>query len=90
VDVGNAVEVQGQGVGSISRVPQYLPLPYIVSIRSYTAKTQYRKFQTNIPREGIAAGLSPNFHIHVSVSDLYIPKIGLPMQENMWTDPRNI
>jgi hypothetical protein len=21
-------------------------------------------------------GLSPNFHIHVSVSDLYIPKIG--------------
>jgi hypothetical protein len=27
----------------------------------------------------------PNFHIHVSVSDLYIPKIGLPilLQENM-------
>jgi hypothetical protein len=23
-----------------------------------------------------AAGLSPNFHIHVSVSDLYIPRIG--------------
>jgi hypothetical protein len=23
-------------------------------------------------------GLSPNFHIHVSVSKLYIPKIGLP------------
>jgi hypothetical protein len=22
-------------------------------------------------------GLSPNFHIHVSVSDLYIPRIGL-------------
>jgi hypothetical protein len=37
--------------------------------------TQYRKFQTNIPREGIAPGLSPNFHIHVSVSDLYIPTI---------------
>ncbi len=33
--------------------------------------------------------LSPNFHIHVSVSDLYIPTIGLPilLQENMWTDP---
>jgi hypothetical protein len=33
-------------------------------------------------------GLSPNFHIHVSVSDLYIPTIGLPilLQENMWTD----
>ncbi len=24
-------------------------------------------------------GLSPNFHIHVSVSDLYIPTIGLPV-----------
>ncbi len=23
-------------------------------------------------------GLSPNFHIHASVSDLYIPMIGLP------------
>ncbi len=36
--------------------------------------------------------LSPNFHIHVSVSDFYIPTIGLPflLQENMWTDPGNI
>jgi hypothetical protein len=24
-------------------------------------------------------GRSPNFHIHVSVSDLYIPTIGLPI-----------
>jgi hypothetical protein len=34
-------------------------------------------------------GLSPNFHIHVSVSGVYIPTIGLPIlrQENMWTDP---
>jgi hypothetical protein len=24
-------------------------------------------------------GLSPNFHIHVFVSDLYIPTIGLPI-----------
>ncbi len=24
-------------------------------------------------------GLSPNFHIHVSVSDFYIPTIGLPI-----------
>jgi hypothetical protein len=37
-------------------------------------------------------GLSPNDHIHVSVSDLYIPTIGLPilLQENRWTDPGNI
>ncbi len=35
-------------------------------------------------------GLSPNFHIRVSVIDLYIPTIGLPilLQENKWTaDP---
>jgi hypothetical protein len=34
---------------------------------------------------------SPNFHIHVSVRDLYIPTIGLPilLQENMWPDSGN-
>ncbi len=32
-----------------------------------------------------------NFHIHVSVSDLYIPTTDLPilLQENMWSDPGN-
>ncbi len=37
-------------------------------------------------------GLSPNFHIHLSVNDLYILTIGLPivLQENMWTDPGNL
>jgi hypothetical protein len=35
---------------------------------------------------------SPNFHIHVSLSDLYIPMFGLPilLQEKLWTDPGNI
>jgi hypothetical protein len=36
--------------------------------------------------------LSPNFHIHVSVSDyVYIPRIGLPtlLQANRQTDPGN-
>ncbi len=48
--------------------------------------------KTNIPRKGIARCLSPNFHNHASVSDLYIPTIGLPilLQKNMWTDPENI
>jgi hypothetical protein len=36
-----------------------------------TAMTQYRKFETYILRKGIA-GLSPNAHMHVSVSDMYI------------------
>jgi hypothetical protein len=42
--------------------------------------------------ENESRGLSPNFHIHVSVSPLYIPTIGLPilLQENMWADPGNI
>jgi hypothetical protein len=33
-------------------------------------------------------GLSPNSYIHVSVSDLFIPTIVVPilLQENGWTD----
>ncbi len=63
----------------------------LVGQTSNTAQTQYRKFETNIHRKGTAR-LSPNFHIHLSVSDLYIPKNGLPilLQENMWTYPGNI
>jgi hypothetical protein len=53
-----------------------------------TAKTQQRKFETNIPRKGIA-GLSPNFRI---ISAFMCPTIILPiqLQENMWTDPLGI
>jgi hypothetical protein len=37
-------------------------------------------------------GLSPNFHIHVSVSHSYIPRIGphISLQQNRQTDPGNI
>jgi hypothetical protein len=37
-------------------------------------------------------GLSPNFHIHLSVSDLYIPTIGPPifLQQNRQIDRENI
>jgi hypothetical protein len=37
-------------------------------------------------------GLVPSFHIHVSVSDFYIPWIGPPLllQKNRQTDPENI
>ncbi len=36
-------------------------------------------------------GFNPNFYIHVSMSDVYITTIVLPilLQENMWTDPGN-
>ncbi len=37
-------------------------------------------------------GYSPNFYIHVPVSDLFIPLIGLPilLQENRLTKRRNL
>ncbi len=37
-------------------------------------------------------GLSPNFHIHVSVSDLYIPRIGphIFLQQNRQANYGNI
>jgi hypothetical protein len=40
-------------------------------------------------RKGI---VRPNFHINVSMSDLYTPTIDLPilLQDNRWTDPGNI
>ncbi len=44
----------------------------------HTAKTKCRKFETNIPKKDYR-GLSSNFHIHVSVSELYIPTMGLPI-----------
>jgi hypothetical protein len=44
---------------------------YHWSIEACSVKTQYRKFETNIPEKKLR-GLSPNFHIHVPVSDLYV------------------
>ncbi len=63
----------------------------ILVLTPHTAKTQYWKFETNILRKKFA-DLGNNFHIHVSVNDLYIPTIGLPilLQENMWTNPGDI
>jgi hypothetical protein len=46
-------------------------------LHHHTAKTKYRNFETIFPKKEYR-GLSPNFHIHASVSDLYIPTFGLP------------
>jgi hypothetical protein len=35
-------------------------------------------------------GLVPNSYIHVFLSNLYIPRIRLPIQQNRQTDPGNI
>jgi hypothetical protein len=64
-----------------------------VTCYNCTAKNKCRKFETIIPKKGIARPQNiTNFQIHVSVSDLYISTINLPilLQENMRTDPGNI
>ncbi len=56
-----------------------------------TAQAMYRNFETNIPRNETARPRS-QYYIHVSVSNLYIPRIILPilLQQNRWTDLGNI
>jgi hypothetical protein len=68
----------------------------------HAAPALYQKSDLYIPRNESALAslfpkqnynvLSPNFHIHVSVSNLYVPSIGLPiwLQQNRQTDPVNI
>jgi hypothetical protein len=53
----------------------------------FTAKKKYRKFKQMFPEKELR-GHSPNFHIHLPVSDLPITTIDLPilLQENIWTD----
>ncbi len=64
-----------------------------VNIRSVHCKQAlYRKFETNtVFTEMKLRGLVPNAYIHVSVSDLYSPTIGLPilLHDNRWTDRGN-
>jgi hypothetical protein len=45
----------------------------------YTLQRQNTEISKQIFPEKEYRGLSPNFHIHASVSDLYITTIGLPI-----------
>ncbi len=47
--------------------------------RSTTLQRQNTEILEQIFPEKEYRGLSPNFHIHVSVNDLYIPTTGLPI-----------
>jgi hypothetical protein len=47
------------------------------SNKSYTLQRENTEFSKQIFPEKEYRGLGPNFHIHASVSDLYISKIGL-------------
>jgi hypothetical protein len=53
---------------------------------------QYIENSKQISPEMKLHGLSPNTYIYVSVSDLYVLTINLPilLQENRWTDCGNI
>jgi hypothetical protein len=55
---------------------QFLLWEYLFSIFGIGNLALQRQNAT--PRKGIS-GLSPNFHIHVSVRELYIPTMGLPV-----------
>ncbi len=46
---------------------------------SLTLQRQNTEISKQIFPEKEYRGLSPNFQIHVSVSDFYIPRIGLPI-----------
>jgi hypothetical protein len=58
---------------------------HYLNIHTHIAK----KFQFIYFQKKELCGLSPHFHIQVSVSDLYIPTIGPPifLKQNRQTDP---
>jgi hypothetical protein len=62
-----------------------------IRILSLTAKINTENWKQIFPEKEFC-GHSPKYHIHVSVSDLYIPTIDLPflVQKNMWANPGNI
>jgi hypothetical protein len=72
------------GAGSI-----FFSLPKIAILYFNTKFDMYRKSNLCIPGKGIAW---PQSYIHVSVSDLYITRIGpdIWMQQNRQTNPGNI
>ncbi len=59
--------------------PLFRSLSSSSSLQRHSTENSKQIFPENV-------GLSPNFHIYVSVSDWYIPRIGLPilLQKNMW------
>ena len=89
---GEAVRLyDGQGKGA------QRPILGVGELKKTVVRTLQRnnaEYLKQIFPEKEYRGLSPNFHIHVSVSELYIPTMGLPflLEEicGLWTDPGNI
>ncbi len=65
----------------------YYSFSYLQTLNDW----HYKEILIHFFPEKELRGLSPNFHIHVTVSDLYIPRIGPPifLQQNMQTDRGN-
>ncbi len=64
---------------------------YLIAAFTHS-KDAIPKIQSRYSQKKDCAAHSPNFHIHVSVSDLYTLSINLLilLQENKWTDPGNM
>jgi hypothetical protein len=52
-------------------------ISFVIKVYRTSLQRQNTKISKQIFPEKEYRGLSPNFHIHVYVSDLYIPMIGL-------------
>jgi hypothetical protein len=50
-----------------------------LGLTNFTSKTQLPNIRNKYSQERELRGYSPSSYIHVSVSDLYIPLIGLPI-----------
>ncbi len=63
----------------------HMKMKGLIRYRDYTLQRHSTEILKQQFTEKKLCGLSPNFHIHVSVSDLYIPTIGLPilLEENV-------
>jgi hypothetical protein len=61
-----SVCIEGEGVG-------------VEAMLSSTLQRQNTEISKQIFPDKEYRGLSPNFHIHASMSDLYIPTFGLPI-----------
>ena len=66
--------------------------PRVILILTPPAHTAKKIRYICVLREKKLRGLSPKFHIHGSVSDLYIPMIGPPifLQQNKQTDSESL
>jgi hypothetical protein len=82
---------------AVLATPLLMPLSFLrdayqfwtVLLRSAWEQHSPENWNKKIFPETKKCCVSPNFYVHISVSDLYIPRIGLPirLQQNRWIEP---